>query len=164
MPDWCYRATPPYGTTSAGGTSDYVTLFAINTDGSGFTTLYSFTGGDDGANPQVDLVLSGNTLYGTANAGGSSGGGTVFSFTLSGPRLTITPAGTSVILTWSTSASRYALQSTTNLAAAVWNSVSPSLVVVNGQNTVTNPIAGTQKFYRLSQQFNLKNHPRKTEQ
>ena len=141
-----------YGTTSAGGTSDYGTLFAINTDGSGFTTLYSFTGGDDGANPQADLILSGNTLYGMASAGGSSGNGTLFSFTLSGLRLTITPAGTNVILTWSPSATGYALQSTTNLgAAAVWNSVSPLPVIVNGLNTVTNPISASQKFYRLSQ-------------
>ena len=140
-----------YGTTSAGGTSDYGTLFAINTDGSGFTTLYSFTGGADGANPQADLVLSGNTLYGTANAGGSSGGGTLFSFAL-WPQLTITPAGTNVILTWPTIGAGYTLQSTTNLgAAAAWNSVLPAPVVVNGQNTVTNPISSLQKFYRLSQ-------------
>ena len=31
-----------------------------------FTTLYSFNGDSDGANPVASLVLSGNTLYGTA--------------------------------------------------------------------------------------------------
>jgi uncharacterized repeat protein (TIGR03803 family) len=140
-----------YGTTSGGGTSSNGTLFVINTNGSGFTSLYSFTGGSDGADPQSDLVLSGNTLYGTAVSGGSSGHGTVFSFSLR-PRLNITPEGANVILTWSTSASGYALQSTTNLgAAAFWGSVSPLPVIVNGQNTVTNPISGSHKFYRLSQ-------------
>ena len=43
-----------------------------------FTTLYSFTGGSDGANPSAGLILLGSTLYGTAEFGGSSGHGTVF--------------------------------------------------------------------------------------
>jgi hypothetical protein len=38
----------------------------------------------------------------------------------------------------------FVLQSATNL-------VSPDWITVSGNNTVTNPIAGTQKFYRLSQ-------------
>jgi len=46
----------------------------------------------------------------------------------------------------------YTLQSTTNLASpAVWSTNSPAPVVVNGQNTVTNAISGTQKFYLLMQ-------------
>src|SRR5947209_7527433 len=55
-----------------------------------FTTLHSFTMGgnnssgfytstnSDGAYPLARLILSGNTLYGTAAAGGSSGSGAVF--------------------------------------------------------------------------------------
>ena len=44
------------------------------------------------------------------------------------------------------------LQSSSNLGpTAVWASNSPGPVVVNGQNTVTNPITGTQMFFRLSQ-------------
>ena len=140
-----------YGTTLAGGTSGMGTLFAINTDGSGFTNLYNFTGGGDGASPQSDLVLSGNTLYGTAASGGSSGNGTLFSFTLPRPRLAITRSGTNVILTWSAGISGYTLESTTNLGSAmVWTTNSTAPVVVNGQNTVTNPVSGSQKFYRLS--------------
>jgi hypothetical protein len=67
-------------------------------------------------------------------------------------QLTIIPSGTNVILTWSTNAVGFTLQSTTNLASpAVWNTNSPAPVVVNGQNTVTNLITGPQQFYRLSQ-------------
>ena len=140
-----------FGTTSGGGTSGNGTLFALNTDGSGFTTLYSFSGGSDGADPETELVISGNTLYGTANSGGSSANGTVFSFTLR-PQLTITPIGTNVVLTWPTTVSGYSLQSTLNLGpAASWGPVSPLPVVVNGQNTVTNPASGSHRFYRLSQ-------------
>jgi uncharacterized repeat protein (TIGR03803 family) len=141
-----------YGTTFGGGTSSNGTLFAINTDGSGFTNLYSFTGGGDGANPQTDLILSGNTLYGTAASGGSSGNGTVFSFTLSRPQLAITRSGTNVILTWSASASGYILESTTNLGSAVlWTTNSTTPVILNGLDTVTNAIGLSSRFYRLSQ-------------
>src|SRR5208282_5026446 len=67
-----------YGTAYYGGSSGNGTVFALNTNGTGFTNLYSFTGGSDGASPQAVLILSGNTLYGTASSGGSSGNGTVF--------------------------------------------------------------------------------------
>src|SRR5258708_1795491 len=62
-----------YGTTTAGGSSSNGTVFAVNTDGSGFTNLYGFTGGSDGGAPYAGLILSSNTLYGTASGGGSSG-------------------------------------------------------------------------------------------
>src|SRR6266581_4271367 len=38
-----------YGTTSGGGTSGNGTVFAVNTDGSGFTNLHSFNYFSDGA-------------------------------------------------------------------------------------------------------------------
>ena len=37
-----------YGTTYAGGTNDFGTVFKISTNGA-LTSLYSFTGGNDGA-------------------------------------------------------------------------------------------------------------------
>src|SRR5882724_5891476 len=77
-----------YGTTTAGGSSSNGTVFAVNTDGSGFTTLYSFTRGSDGANPYASLILSSNTLYGTASGGGSSGNGTVFAVNTDGSGFT----------------------------------------------------------------------------
>ncbi len=66
-----------YGTAEGGGTSGNGTVFAVNTDSTGFTNLHSFNG-SDGANPQAGLISSGNTLYGTAHQGGSSDAGTVF--------------------------------------------------------------------------------------
>lgn len=72
-----------YGTANQGGNSGYGVVFAVNTDGSGYTNLYSFTGGSDGANPQGCLVLAGGTLYGTSE-GGSSGYGTVFKINTDG--------------------------------------------------------------------------------
>jgi len=78
-----------YGTSSLGGSSTRGNVFAVNTDGSGFTNLHSFsttlpqsysTSGtnNDGATPRTELILFGNTLYGTASRGGNSGKGTVF--------------------------------------------------------------------------------------
>jgi len=77
-----------YGTTQKGGTSGNGTVFAVNTDGTGFTNLYSFTGGSDGARPVDALVLSGKTLCGTAESGGSSGNGTVFALNTDGTGFT----------------------------------------------------------------------------
>jgi uncharacterized repeat protein (TIGR03803 family) len=71
-----------YGTTTQGGTNGYGMVFAVNTNGSGYTNLYSFTGNSDGGHPYCQLLLSGNTLYGTANGGGTNGNGTVFALTL----------------------------------------------------------------------------------
>jgi uncharacterized repeat protein (TIGR03803 family) len=147
-----------YGTAQNGGWAGNGTVFAINTNGAGFATLYSFTPlsnstNSDGCHPLAGLILSANALYGTASAGGSSYNGTVFSLSLPPPpQLTIIPSGADVILTWPANAAEFTLQSTTNLVSpAVWSTVSPAPVIVNGQNAVTNPISGTQNFYRLSQ-------------
>ena len=139
-----------YGTTSGGGYYASGTLFSINTNGSGYTSLYSFTGGNDGGDPQTDLLLSSNVLYGTATTGGATGDGTLFSFVLP-VHLNIALSGTNVLLTWSASAAGYALQSTPKLQTnAVWSAVSPLPVVIGGLNTVTNPVSASSKFYRLA--------------
>ena len=69
----------------------------------------------------------------------------------SNPRVTIAPADGKLILTWPTSTSGFVLQSATNLFSPSWTPVSAAPVVANGQYTVTNPISGTQQFFRLSQ-------------
>src|SRR3989442_1289719 len=60
-----------FGTAYYGGGSGYGTLFAVNTDGTGFAILHSFTAdsgspsytNSDGTCPSAGLILSGNTLY-----------------------------------------------------------------------------------------------------
>jgi uncharacterized repeat protein (TIGR03803 family) len=143
-----------YGTAARGGSGGQGTVFAVNTGGTGFTTLYNFPPltNSDGANPYAGLVLSGDTLYGVTARGGSSGNGTVFGITLPGPpQLTILRFEPNIILTWPTNPTGYAVQSTTNLNSPVWTTNLPAPVVVNGQNTVTVPISGKQQFLRLSQ-------------
>jgi uncharacterized repeat protein (TIGR03803 family) len=76
--------TTLYGTTSIGGAGGRGAIFAVSTDGTGFTNLYSFTADSDGGNPVAGLILSGNTLYGTAQNWGASGNGTVFALNTDG--------------------------------------------------------------------------------
>jgi uncharacterized repeat protein (TIGR03803 family) len=133
-----------------------VTVFRINTDGSGFTELHRFDNTSGGAMLWGPVIVSGNTLYGTASAGGSSGNGTVFSITLppppTPPSLSISLSTTNVVFRWPTNSPGFILKATTNLISpTVWTTVSPAPVVVNGQNTVTNPASGRQTFYRLIQ-------------
>ena len=40
-----------YGTASSGGSANVGTVFAVNTDSTGFTNLHTFTGGSDGEWP-----------------------------------------------------------------------------------------------------------------
>jgi uncharacterized repeat protein (TIGR03803 family) len=52
-----------YGTTRFGGAAGGGTVFKINTDGSGYGTLYSFGGSQgDGSEPLGSLLLSGSNL------------------------------------------------------------------------------------------------------
>jgi hypothetical protein len=96
------------------------------------------------------LAQSGTVLYGITAHGGVSGLGTVFSVSLL-PQLTVIPSSPNIIVSWSASFAGFTLQSTTNLSSPVWTTNLPAPVVANGQYTVTNPMLGTQQFFRLSQ-------------
>jgi len=79
-----------YGTTYEGGSVTAGTVFKVTPSGT-YTTLYSFTGGSDGAYPYAPPVEGNDgNFYGTTTAGGNtkvcgSGCGTIYK---------ITPAGT----------------------------------------------------------------------
>ena len=68
-----------YGTAIGGGSSGNGTVFKVNINGMGFTNLYTFTGGSDGANPEGGLILSGDKLYGTSTGDAPDNAGAVFS-------------------------------------------------------------------------------------
>ncbi|HMJ89743.1 MAG TPA: choice-of-anchor tandem repeat GloVer-containing protein [Candidatus Acidoferrum sp.] len=92
-----------YGTSFGGGRLVGGTVFAINSDGTGFTNLYEFSWvrvtsgpGDplgpgtnsNGAFPRAGLVLSGNTLYGITRFGGVFGEGVIFRINTDGTGFT----------------------------------------------------------------------------
>jgi len=76
-----------YGTTSQGGANGYGVVFKLLPPAKGATiwtekTLFSFANGPDGATPLGALVQdSAGTLYGTTQAGGTSGLGVIFQLT-----------------------------------------------------------------------------------
>lgn len=75
-----------YGTTLYGGESHpgYGSIFALNTDGSGFEILKHFNG-ESGGNGGADLLLSVRSLFGACTSGGEWGRGLVYSLELPGP-------------------------------------------------------------------------------
>jgi uncharacterized repeat protein (TIGR03803 family) len=143
-----------YGTTLAGGNGKSGTVFAIQSDGTGFAPLYNFIG-SDGAEPWAGLIFLDSIVYGTTKYGGTTDDGTVFSISFSSiaaPQLTINPAGSSVVLSWATNFIGFTLQSTTNFGpSAKWTTNLLAPAIANGLNTVTNPISGKQQFFRLAQ-------------
>lgn len=82
-----------YGTTLGGGASSLGTVFKINTDGSGYKILHSFSVGDvgssDGEYPYGELVQTpaalGGGLLGTTSTGANNdSNGTIFTIGLDG--------------------------------------------------------------------------------
>jgi uncharacterized repeat protein (TIGR03803 family) len=144
-----------YGTTYGGGSGGYGTVFAINTDGTGFTNLYSFSAGtwfmnsqtsdantinSDGAQLIASLILSDNTLYGTTYSGGTNGDGTVFALSLGPIPLNIQTISNAVVLNWGNPA--FSLQAATNVSGIYAN-------VPGATSPCTNIITGSQQFFRL---------------
>jgi uncharacterized repeat protein (TIGR03803 family) len=80
-----------FGTASGGGAGGAGIIFAVNTNGSAFSTIHNFTPLDpatgtniDGAFPFAGLVLSNDKLYGTTIGGGANGTGVIFSIGTNG--------------------------------------------------------------------------------
>jgi uncharacterized repeat protein (TIGR03803 family) len=82
-----------YGTTAYGGANGSGAIFSYNIGTSSYTTLYSFSPGQiingyqypinsDGSDPEGGVILANNTLYGTAQFGGTNGYGTVFAYNI----------------------------------------------------------------------------------
>jgi uncharacterized repeat protein (TIGR03803 family) len=142
------------GTAQRGGDSGYGTVFAVNTNGTDFAVLHHFPAvswsgypdylntNTDGVVPYAGLTMSGNTLYGTAQEGGSSAEGTVFSL-LVPPQLKISAAAANLILKWpSRAAAAFTLQSAPALDGPFTN-------ISGATSPYTNPIAAPQQFFRL---------------
>lgn len=87
-----------YGTSYAGGAYGWGAIFKVNKDGSDYTVIksfsplvdyYSISTNADGARPLAGLTISGDTIYGAASAGGSSGDGTLFRIDTDGTNFTV---------------------------------------------------------------------------
>lgn len=69
--------TTLYGTTRRGGFNNSGMLFKINTDGTGFKNLYSFTK-ENGWDVTNTMVQNGSSFYGATDLGGINDLGTLF--------------------------------------------------------------------------------------
>jgi uncharacterized repeat protein (TIGR03803 family) len=83
-----------YGTTYQGGTAGAGVIFKVHTNGTGYTVLKTYLPGNespwpDGWGPAAGLLLSNNTLYGTAREGGSMNAGTIFKIDTDGSNYTV---------------------------------------------------------------------------
>ena len=150
-----------YGTTEYGGayTNQYGesqgTVFKI-TPGGALTTVYSFTGGNDGAYPNSALVqgTDGN-FYGTTSSGGVYGIGAIFRLSLVSPPRpvfqSVTQSAGTITLTWSAVAGQtYQLQFKTNLNQMSWNNLGSVIAATNSVVTVLDsPGPDPQRFYRV---------------
>lgn len=142
-----------FGMSVEPGPNNSGTLFAIGTNGNNFTLLttnileYNAYGYS-----HPNFILFSNTIYGTTVGGGTWGNGSVFSFTLPKPQLSIAPAGAKAVIAWSANITTFfGLQFTTNLGPSqVWQNVSNSPTVVNGMCVITNVVSCVPTFYRLS--------------
>jgi uncharacterized repeat protein (TIGR03803 family) len=72
-----------YGVCSGGGSTGYGTIFKITPLGV-LTPVYSFTGNNDGGNPQALTLGTDGKFYGTTVYGGTNGYGSVFQITTNG--------------------------------------------------------------------------------
>ncbi len=78
-----------YGMANVGGNYGLGTVYSMNTDGTGFLVLHHFGNGSDGYTPYGSLAISGSTLYGMTQNGGTDGEGTIFSISTSGSGYTV---------------------------------------------------------------------------
>jgi hypothetical protein len=138
--------------------SNTATMGAMGQDGtssliwSGVLPKNSYQGGHNLTIKFVDTFTDVNGPYYSTMSGVVVAIYPAVSAVIARPQLSIVRSSTNMILTWPASATGFTLQSATNLASPmVWSAVSPQPVVVNGQNTVTNPISDPRKFYELSQ-------------
>lgn len=148
-----------FGTTYFGGAYQHGTIFMLNTDGSGFTTLHNFplNYSDGDGNPQSSLVFARNTLYGAANVNGTNGNGVVFGLTIVPSISGISLIGTNLLVhaTRGLATHVYTLLGATNAALPVnqWIPLATNVLTSGGNFVITatnavNP-ESRQQFYML---------------
>jgi uncharacterized repeat protein (TIGR03803 family) len=144
-----------YGTTYYGGTNNDGSVFKITTNGA-LTSLYSFTGGNDGSNPQSGLVQgTDGSFYGTTYYGGEGGAGTIFRLSLAGAApafQSATLAAGNLNLTWTTQpGGMYQLQYNSALNSTNWINLGGVLTAAGATLSTNEPVTlGPPRFYRVA--------------
>jgi uncharacterized repeat protein (TIGR03803 family) len=142
-----------YGTTADGGTNGAGTVFKISANGA-LTTLYSFTGGNDGRGASGLFQGSDGSFYGTTEYGGQGGAGTVFRLSVvrAAPAFqAVTLSNSTLNLTWSTEVTQtYQLQYSSDLSSSNWLNLGSAVSADGASLGATNSITSVpRRFYRL---------------
>jgi hypothetical protein len=128
--------------------------------------LVDLSYGTDVDSVAVSPVVSGNFNYGTWSGSlavlqlaanvtlqssifGHSGQSLPFNVVPAAPKMTITTARGSVMISWPVAAAEFRLEQTYNLLAGSWTAVTNSPAVVGSNYILTNTPAVTTTFYRL---------------
>jgi uncharacterized repeat protein (TIGR03803 family) len=142
--DLILSGTTLYGTTYGGGTNGGGTVCSIDTRGTNFNVLHSFTspvyngsGGYtnvDGGWSVAGVALAGDDLVGTTPYGGTNGVGTAYRIILPGPpRLRLGLSTGECRVAWPSWASNYVLQQSFKLGSPNWTTNNQA-VFDNGTN------------------------------
>jgi uncharacterized repeat protein (TIGR03803 family) len=127
--------TTLYGTTGGGSSNGWGTVFAMNTNGSGYTLLKQFAHDTDGGSPTTGLLLSGTTLYGALGSGGGPWNGAVFRIERDGTSYT-------VLKRFAFGDGVYPLGGLTLSGATLFGTMSAGGTVANGTVFQVNPDGG----------------------
>ncbi len=77
-----------YGTTSSGGPNGHGVLFRIQTNGSGYTLIHSFSGAQGTPTANLTLSADSQTFYGICGSGGTNSVGLIYSIGIGGTGFT----------------------------------------------------------------------------
>jgi hypothetical protein len=152
LDSWVQTLAVSGGTLYVGGNFTYAGAYIAQWNGSSWSPLGS------GMNSDVyALAVSGSILYAGGNF--TTAGTNVSAYAAMAnlpvpPTLSIIADGANAVLTWPNATTGYTtgytLESAINLVSSVaWQTNATTPVVINGQNFVTNPIIGTQQYFRL---------------
>ena len=149
------RGSTLYGTTSMGnpsgsyGSNAGGTVFKINTDGSAYVILKSFSG-TDGDSPWAGLAINTSKLYGTTRNGGTFGNGTLFCLDLAPAIQTMTRTNGAFTLAWGAlTGLSYQVQYTTDISSSNWLALGSIVTATNSVMSVSDSGASQRRFYRV---------------
>jgi uncharacterized repeat protein (TIGR03803 family) len=139
-----------YGTTYKGGAYDCGTVYRISTNGV-LSTLVSFDG-INGGHPMELALLPDGSLYGGGGLGGSRGCGNVFRLVLHSVTGFQLSAGNAILNCSGVPYDSYDIQTTTNLVAPAWETITTCPADENGRMQFQHNSAANEpaRFYRLA--------------